>query len=307
MISFINKVKKAFLLNKDEKFFINQSFDISPSNSRNKYKSNAIFNATEEYKPPCFLITMLKDKSISEKLYLYLSLVNWSKKNFSKNPIIYIFSFFLSSIVVYFRNRKWKKIYSKTKIKHFITLNNYNIFKEIKKTFYYCSLSLDGKSFSNFANFFLSAQFKYGISYLFKFFFFKWSKPNFIYNYLVFNKFETFSSKNSLKKVEHLPTLLIKLANNLKLNLTPKNNYFYEIKKNSTKKSNKIFKNKIKSKFILMHLDEKWKDISKIDLDFSNELIIFQKKIRKKIVLTSNKNNFLYYKELKKKFLLKII
>ena len=42
-------------------------------------------------------------------------------------------------------------------------------------------------------------------------------------------------------------------------------------------------------------------DISKIDLDFSNELIIFQKKIKKKIVLTSNKNNFLYYKNLKKR------
>lgn len=175
-----------------------------------------------------------------------------------------------------------------------------SIFKEITKTFYYCSLGLDGKSFSNFANFFLNAHIKYGISYLFKFFFFEWSKPNFIYNFLVFNKFETFSSKNSLKKVEHLPTLLIKLANNLELNLTPKNNYFYEIKKDSTKKSNRIFKNKIKSKFVLIHLDEKWKDISNIDLDFSNELIIFQKKIRKKIVLTSNKNNFLYYKKLKK-------
>ena len=98
-----------------------------------------------------------------------------------------------------------------------------------------------------------------------------------------------------------MPTLLIKLANNLKLNLTPKNNYFYEIKKDSTKKSNKIFKNKIKSKFVLIHLDEKWKDISKIDLNLTNELIIFQKKIKKKIVITSNKNNFLYYKNIKKK------
>ena len=51
-----------------------------------------------------------------------------------------------------------------------------SILKEIKKTFYYCSLSLDGKSFSNFANFFLNAQVKYGISYLFNFFFFQMVK-----------------------------------------------------------------------------------------------------------------------------------
>ena len=51
-----------------------------------------------------------------------------------------------------------------------------SIFKEITKTFYYCSLSLDGKSFSNFANLFLNAHIKYGISYLFKFFFFQMVK-----------------------------------------------------------------------------------------------------------------------------------
>ena len=53
-------------------------------------------------------------------------------------------------------------------------------------------------------------------------------------------------------------------------------------------------------KFILIHLDEKWNDIKLIEKDFFSELLIFQKKMRRKIVISSNKNNFIYYKLLKK-------
>lgn len=177
------------------------------------------------------------------------------------------------------------------------------IFKNIIKPNYYCSLSLDGKSFSNFANLFLKAKKKYGVSYVFNFFdfiiSFKWSKPNFIYNYLVFDKFETFTSKKDLSKVEHLPSILIKLSNNLNLQLNTKKNYFYEIKKKNILLSKKIYNIKIKSKYVLIHLDEKWNDIININKDFSKELVNFQKKINKKIVITSNKIKDLYYKHLK--------
>ena len=128
----------------------------------------------------------------------------------------------------------------------------------------------------------------------------KWSKPNFIYNYLVFDEFETFTSKKNLSKAEHLPSLLIKLANNLNLKINSKENYFYEIKKKNIIQSKKLFNRKIKSKYILIHLDEKWNDIIYINKDFSKELINFQKKINKKIVITSNNNNELYYKSLKR-------
>ena len=179
-----------------------------------------------------------------------------------------------------------------------------SVFKDIIKSNYYCSLSFDGKSFSNFTNFFLKATKKYGISYVFNIFNFiiglKWSKPNFIYNYLVFDEFETFTSKKNLSKAEHLPSLLIKLANNLNLKINPKENYFYEIKKKNILQSKKLFNKKIKSKYILIHLDEKWNDIIYINKDFSKELINFQKKINKKIVITSSNNKELYYKSLKR-------
>ena len=110
-----------------------------------------------------------------------------------------------------------------------------SIFSNIVKSNYFCSLSLDGKSFSNFANLFLKAKKKFGIAYKFNLFDFvlnlKWSKPNFFYNYFIFDKFETFTSKKNLSNAEHLPSILVKLANNLNLKLNSKNNYFYEIKK----------------------------------------------------------------------------
>ena len=77
-----------------------------------------------------------------------------------------------------------------------------SIFSNIVKSNYFCSLSLDGKSFSNFANLFLKAKKKFGIAYKFNLFDFvlnlKWSKPNFFYNYFIFDKFETFTSKKNL-------------------------------------------------------------------------------------------------------------
>jgi ADP-heptose:LPS heptosyltransferase len=178
-----------------------------------------------------------------------------------------------------------------------------SIFNYIRKSNYYCSLSLDGKSFSNFVNFFIKSKKKFGISYVFYLFNFiidfKWSKPNFIYNYLIFNKFEFFTSKKNLFNSEHLPSLFIKLANNLNLNLTSKKNYYYEIKDKNIFLFKKLFSKKVKSKYVLIHLDEKWNDIHLINKDFSRELIIFQKRINKKLVITSNKNNDLYYKNLK--------
>ena len=196
----------------------------------------------------------------------------------------------INKVLVYDKNSKFSKKIS--------------IFKNIIGHNYYCSLSLDGKSFSNFTNIFLKAKKKYGISYVFNFFNLiinlKWSKPNFIYNYLIFDKFESFTSKKNLSKAEHLPSLLVKLANNLNLKLSSKENYYYEIKKKDIFLSTKLFNKKIKSKYVLFHLDEKWNDIININKDFSKELMYFQKKIKKKIVITSNKNKDLYYKFLQK-------
>ena len=221
------------------------------------------------------------------------------KKKFKESHITIVGSPYNKKLINSYKNINKVIVYDKnSKIS-----NKISIFKNIIRHNYYCSLSLDGKSFSNFTNLFLKAEKKYGISYVFNFFNsilnLKWSKPNFIYNHLIFDKFESFTSKKNLSKAEHLPSLLVKLANNLNLKLSSKENYYYEIKKKDILLSTKLFNKKIRSKYVLIHLDEKWNDIHLINKDLSKELIIFQKNIKKKLVITSNKNNDFYYKTLK--------
>ena len=180
------------------------------------------------------------------------------------------------------------------------------IFNKINSKSYYCSLSLDGKSFSNTINFFLKANIKLGISYRFyllnSFIKIFWSKPNFFYNYFIFDKFEYFTSKIGLTKVEHLPSILIRLLNNLDLKLKIKDSYFYEIKNKNMLYAKNIYRKKINGKFILIHLDEKWEDVSSIENKLFDEINLFQKITKRKIVITSNKNKSLYYKRFKKNY-----
>jgi ADP-heptose:LPS heptosyltransferase len=220
------------------------------------------------------------------------------KKKYKDSHITVVGSQFNSNFIKSYKVIDKVIIYDKrSSIKEKIKILN-----DITKNEYFCSLSLDGKSFSNIANFFLKAKFKFGISYRFNLFnFIKWSKPNFIYNYFVFDRYEFFTSKKNLSKIEHLPSILIKLANNLKLNLNSKKEYFYEIKNKALINSKKLFQQKIKKKFVLIHLDEKWNDVLHINEDFFNELINFKNETKYKLVLTSNRNNHLYYKNIKKK------
>ena len=120
-----------------------------------------------------------------------------------------------------------------------------------------------------------------------------WSKPNFIYNNLVFNYFNYFTSKKSLVKIEHLPTILSNLANKLKINVKKNDAYFFEINRKDAQKAKKIFRSKINKEFILIHFDEKWIDIKNIEEDLYEEIIKLQNRIKKKILISSNNNRFI--------------
>ena len=171
------------------------------------------------------------------------------------------------------------------------------IFKQIIKDKYYASFFIDGKSFSNFCNIFIKSKYKLGLFYRYKFFLFPLLKPNYLYTFF-FDKYETFTSKKFLSQIEHLPSKFIKLGNYLNLNIKKKDSYYFfnEINPFKTK-----YKNIFKRKFILFHLDEKWFDIEGINEDLYSNLCNFQKKVKKKLVITSHKNNFDYYKNLRKK------
>ena len=100
------------------------------------------------------------------------------------------------------------------------------VLSNICKSSYFASLSLDGKTFSNLSNLFLKSNYKFGLSYRFNVFkglsFFYWSKPNFFYNFFVFDDFSYFTSKKNLKRVEHLPSILLDIVKKLKLNISVK-------------------------------------------------------------------------------------
>ena len=67
--------------------------------------------------------------------------------------------------------------------------------------------------------------------------------------------------------------------------------YFLQVNKISHYK-------KFYEKYIVVHLDEKYRDIFDINTNFEKSLRTFQKKINKKIILTSFKNNYEFYQNL---------
>ena len=166
--------------------------------------------------------------------------------------------------------------------KNFSIFKKISLFKRIIKEKYYVSFSVDGKTFSNLCNFFISSKYKLGLVYKYKFFNLWFGKPNFFYKYLIFDKFETFTSKKNLTQIEHLPTKLINLSNFLSLNLKTKDKYFFEKNNKDDVKFKKYYSKLIKKNYILIHLDEKWNNINSVDKDLFSNLISLQKLIKKK-------------------------
>ena len=178
-----------------------------------------------------------------------------------------------------------------------------SIFKKIISFKYYTSFAIDGKTFSNLCNFFLRAKIKLGLVYRYKLLGVWFTKPNFLYNYFSFNKFETFTSKKDLQKIEHLPTKLINLGNYFKLNLNPNNKYYFKASLKNNLYFKKYYSRYIKGKYILIHIDEKWNDLKLEKNEFFLNLISLKNRINKKIIITSFNNKFDYFKILKNNIL----
>ena len=173
------------------------------------------------------------------------------------------------------------------------------IFKKIINRNYDASFVLDGKSFSFLCNLFITSKKKFALFYKYKIFGISFLKPNFLHTFF-YNHFETITSKKYLTRIEHLPSKFINLGNRLDLKIKQKDKYFFSPPTNDYKIKNKI-KKIIKGNYVLIHLDEKWLDIKDINDNLYDNLITFQKKINKKILLTSFNNSFDYFKNLKSK------
>ena len=181
------------------------------------------------------------------------------------------------------------------------------IFLKIIKNKYHSSFVLDGKSFSYFCNIFLRSNYKSGIIYkkAKKFLRYKinFFRSSMLYNYLFFNHTVCFTSKSSQTKIENLCSIYLDLFRKFNLNLTIKDPYVFERKKNYDDFFKYLKPFKELNNFLLFHFDEKFNDILNIDFFLYNELNKFQKKINKKIIITSYNNNHIYYQKFKKNFI----
>lgn len=150
----------------------------------------------------------------------------------------------------------------------------------------------DGKNISNLILLLIRSNFKFTFLYI------KKGITNKIYLMFITNIYKFFNIKYEFlfsrdlieeNQIDNYPKkykCLDKYFNNVSKNI-----YYYE---NDTFNNYNILKNQ----FIIIHLDEKLLDIEGINNDFSEALSKLQRKIKKKIFLTSFKNNFDYYKSL---------
>jgi len=178
-----------------------------------------------------------------------------------------------------------------------------NLFKKLKiinyiqSKKYFASFCIDGKTFSNICNFFIKSKYKFGLFYKFYLLNFSFYKPNIFFKF-IFDYYEIFTSKKYLKKIEHLPTKIISLGNQIGLNVKNIDKYYFKPTLNLLEFKKK-YSSFIKKKYLLIHLDEKWCDIIDINDNLFDAIIKLQKNTKKVLVLTTFKNNFKYYLNLK--------
>ena len=204
------------------------------------------------------------------------NLINAVKKKYPSANIIVVSSKYNHHFINKYRIIDKVILYDK----NFSILKKIRIFKKIINNNYDASFALDGKSFSFICNLFIISKKKFALFYKYKFFGISLLKPNFLYTFF-YDHFETFTSKKYLRRIEHLPSKFINLGNYLNLKIRQNDKYYFSPSANANK-----IKKIIKDKYVLIHLDEKWIDIKDINDSFYDNLIFFQKKINKKILLT---------------------
>ena len=159
---------------------------------------------------------------------------------------------------------------------------------------YDAAIVFDGKNISNILLLLIRSNFKF--TFLYK----KKSILNFIYLktitsiYKIFDiKYEILLSKDLIEDDHHIENYPIKYRR-LNRYFSNIDNKTYYLENNSLDTYDHLL-----DKFIIIHLDEKFTDIKEIDTKFESNLINLQKRLGKKVLLTTFNNNFNYYNKLK--------
>ena len=180
--------------------------------------------------------------------------------------------------------------------KKFSLLQKIKIFFDLFFNRYFLILALDGKNFSLLCSILLIGK-KLCISYNKKKkilgYDFYFNRPFSIISKIFFSKNETFSSRNILKKTEHLCTLYHRLCNEY---IEIKNeDFYYEVPDQAKKDFNNVLNKHSLGEYILIHFDEKWLDIKDINNDLYQSILRLQQDTKKNIVISSFNNNHEYF------------
>ena len=189
--------------------------------------------------------------------------------------------------------------------KNWSFLKKLNCLIEILKNKYYVSAVFDCQKFSMFANLLLKSQFKRGnlVVKSKKFLFFDFSKfyPPKIFGNLLYDKYTIHSQRGDVKKPLYIPHTWKRLFSDFKLNSKKNDIYYFNPLKIQNQNKLLLLKKLNIKKYILFHFDHKWNDINDVNIKLFENLINLQKKINKNILITSYRNKFLYFKNLKSK------
>jgi len=173
--------------------------------------------------------------------------------------------------------------------------------KVILKKKYFLSVVFDCQKFSMLANFLLISKYKRGVlmqkfKSFFSLKFFLYYPPKLI-AYFLYDNYAIHKRTKFIDKVYYLPHRWIKLFKDFKLKTKKNNIYFFNPMKLQDHNKNLILKKLNVKNYIIFHFDHKWEDIKNIESDLFKHIVILQKNIKKTILISSFKNNSLYFKK----------
>ena len=197
----------------------------------------------------------------------------------------------INEIILYDKNWSFKKKLA-------------SLSKIVKKK-YYLSVVFDCQKFSMFANFFLNSKFKRGIvTSKYKKFFNKkiyFYYPSKLFSHFLYDKYVVHPKRKYLEKSYYLPKTWINLLRDLRTKTNEKNIYYFNPEKIEENTKNYLLKKFNINNFILIHIDHKWNDLKDINYQLLPNLVLLQKKTKKNLIITSYKNNYSFFLNLKKK------
>ena len=184
---------------------------------------------------------------------------------------------------------------------------NDSLFEKIKtlqiilKKKYFLSVVFDCQKFSMLANLLLISKFKRGVlmqkfKSFFSFKFFLYYPPK-LFAFFLYDNYAIHKRTKFIDKVYYLPQTWISLFKDFKLKTKKNNIYFFNPMKLQEHKKNSILKKLNVNNYIIFHFDHKWEDIKNIESDLYKQIVILQKNIKKNILISSFKNNSLYFKK----------